>query len=89
MTRPSDARYCAAGKQAPAMQRLGAMQSPSFRHGNTHFPNWVLQWCVAQLASLVQGSASGPGAESGAAAGAGAGAGAAPGAGAVPGAGCP
>jgi hypothetical protein len=56
------------------MQRLGAMQSPSFKHGNTHLPNCGLQWCVAQFASLVHGKASGPGAERGAAAGAAAGA---------------
>jgi hypothetical protein len=71
--------YCAEGKQAPAIQRLGAMQSPSFKHGNTHLPNCGLQWWVAQFASLEQGRASGPGADSGAAA-AGAAAGATPGA---------
>jgi hypothetical protein len=46
------------------MQRLGAMQSLSFWQGNTHLPNCVLQWAVAHWASLVQGSASGPGVES-------------------------
>jgi len=61
-----------AGKHAPAMQRFGAMQSLSFWHGNTHLPNCVLQRAVAHCASLVHGSANGPGGESAApAAGAG------------------
>lgn len=71
----------AAGRQAPTWQRLGAMQSLSLWHGNTHLPNCVLQWASTHCASVLQGSASGPGVESGpAAAGAAAGAGAAPGA---------
>jgi hypothetical protein len=47
------------------MQLFPGLQSLFVTQGNTHLPTWVLQRCVKQLASEVQGPASGPGCESG------------------------
>jgi hypothetical protein len=59
------ALYCGAtpGRQSPVivLQAAPAAQSTALAHGKAHFWNWTLQRASPHDASLVQGSANGPG----------------------------